>query len=159
MHTHKQTNKHTHTHRRFHTAKLPSGTSDKETETNGIAHILLAPNAGETGHVVAVTHEHNFYSYDVATMEPERLLVGFNDDILHIQCLPDNERAVVATNSAQIRLIDLTSSNAEMLVGHADVVLSLVSVACKHNTRAKIPYERTHAHTHQTHTHSHTHRM
>jgi U3 small nucleolar RNA-associated protein 13 len=111
--------------KRFHTTKLPVGAGDREREANHLTRVFVAPQMGDTGRIVAVTMEHNFHMYDVASMERERLMVGYNDEILHIQCLPDNERALVATNSAQIRLLTLQTSDAELLVGHTDVVLSL----------------------------------
>jgi U3 small nucleolar RNA-associated protein 13 len=47
-----------------------------------ISHVLIAPKSGQSGRLVAVTHEHNFYVYDVATHTRNKLIVGTSD--LHL---------------------------------------------------------------------------
>jgi U3 small nucleolar RNA-associated protein 13 len=51
--------------------------------------------------------------------------IGFNGDIVDLAALPDNKRVVVATNSAQLRLFDMNTFDAELITGHTNVVLSL----------------------------------
>lgn len=50
--------------------------------------------------------------------------IGFNGDIVDLACLPDNNRVVAVTNSAQLRVFDLNTFDAELITGHTNVVLS-----------------------------------
>jgi len=93
-----------------------------KTAANAIVRIIVA---AESGRLIVATQEHNIYIYDIATFTKHKLIIGFNDDIVDVRCMPDGQRALVATNSAQVRLFDLDTFDADLLTGHTDIVLSV----------------------------------
>ncbi|CEP01877.1 U3 small nucleolar RNA-associated protein 13 C-terminal domain-containing protein [Plasmodiophora brassicae] len=79
---------------------------------------------------IVVSSDHNLHVRDLATFAQTNCIIGYNDEILDIQCLPDSERAAVATNSQLIRIIDLGTFNARLLSGHTAVVLAVSVSPC-----------------------------
>ena len=66
------------------------------------------------------------------TLAPIRCIVGYNDEITDIKCLPlpdgaasADRRIALATNSSQIRLFELATMGCRLLFGHTDLVLAL----------------------------------
>lgn len=90
--------------------------------TDAIVSILLAPS--QSNQIIAVTREHNFHFLNAQTLARDSLISGFNDDILDIAYVND-ERVALASNSAQVRLVQLKTWSTELLVGHKDFVLSV----------------------------------
>lgn len=88
------------------------------------------PRPSSETQLIAATLEQNILFYNAESMSREKLVVGFNDEIIDCVTLPDNKRAVVATNSAQVRMFDLDTLDSDLLVGHTDIVLSLDVSAC-----------------------------
>eukprot|EP00462_Mataza_sp_D1_P021427 CAMPEP_0175148638 /NCGR_PEP_ID=MMETSP0087-20121206/16750_1 /TAXON_ID=136419 /ORGANISM="Unknown Unknown, Strain D1" /LENGTH=700 /DNA_ID=CAMNT_0016434143 /DNA_START=49 /DNA_END=2147 /DNA_ORIENTATION=- len=105
---------------------LPTQQGEDNSELGGISRLLFLPTHGASGIVVAVTAEHNFFFLDpTAAFRQDRLLLGFNDEVLDVKCLPNNKQALVATNSAHVRVMGLEGWDAQLLVGHTDVVLAV----------------------------------
>lgn len=76
--------------------------------------------------LLCVTEDGNFLFYDIDSLRRSKQIMGFNDEILDIKYVGrTQQKIVVATNSPNIVLFDLESKNAEFLVGHTDIVLSL----------------------------------
>ncbi|KAJ3081689.1 Transducin (beta)-like 3 [Rhizoclosmatium hyalinum] len=77
--------------------------------------------------LVAVTTDHNFLFYDM-TSELQRVhqIVGYNEEIVDVRFVsPDESLLAVASNSEQIKVMDLESSNCDILYGHSNVVVCL----------------------------------
>ncbi|KAJ3415807.1 Transducin (beta)-like 3 [Chytridiales sp. JEL 0842] len=81
----------------------------------------------EQQQLVAVTSDQNFLFYDLTNkMERCHQIVGYNDEVIDLAFVTGSEsRLAVASNSEQLRVYDLESSNCEILYGHTDVVLCL----------------------------------
>jgi U3 small nucleolar RNA-associated protein 13 len=82
--------------------------------------------------IIVADAEHNlsFLSLtETSLLARERTLIGHNDDVLDIRSLPNNKIAV-ATNSAQVRLFDLTTFSCSTLDGHSATVLALDISPC-----------------------------
>eukprot|EP00475_Leptophrys_vorax_P038463 TRINITY_DN6792_c0_g1_i1.p1 TRINITY_DN6792_c0_g1~~TRINITY_DN6792_c0_g1_i1.p1 ORF type:complete len:886 (+),score=244.24 TRINITY_DN6792_c0_g1_i1:285-2660(+) len=86
--------------------------------------------------LTVVTDDNNLHMLtmkkDEESIEFHRLkmLVGFNDQILHVKYFPDGIHVAVVTNSNQIRVFNTLNSNTYLLVGHKEVVLTLDVSAC-----------------------------
>lgn len=102
---------------------------------------------GAAARLIAVTSDHNFYISSLDTLRKEKLLLGFNDEIYDIKPLPTapastasasasastpasfsssaGRHVVMATNSAQVRVLNLDTSAAELLTGHRHIVLTV----------------------------------
>ncbi|SPP74992.1 transducin beta-like protein 3 [Drosophila guanche] len=74
-----------------------------------------------------VTTEQNIIIYDASSIEPVKHLVGYNDEILDMCFLGDNDRYLaVATNSKHFKLYDTENDmNCKLIVGHSDTVMAL----------------------------------
>lgn len=75
--------------------------------------------------ILAVTCEHNLLIFAIPTFSLSKLLVGYNDEIGDVCFVADSPYLLAATNSAQIRTFHTESFNADLLVGHTDIVLSV----------------------------------
>lgn len=91
----------------------------------------------KTGTVIAVTADNNILFHEPLKLAREKLLVGFNDEILDIRYLNDSHIAV-ATNSphvlfcvihavltVQVRIFDVATGGCELLSEHSDIVLAI----------------------------------
>ncbi|EDW01239.1 GH20562 [Drosophila grimshawi] len=83
-----------------------------------------------------VTTEQNMIIYNVKTSEKEAVnlelfkqLVGYNDEILDMCFLGDNDRYLaVATNSKHFKVYDTEQNmNCRLICGHSDIVMSLAA--------------------------------
>ena len=89
----------------------------------GYVHCKLLPKYNQ---YVFVTDDQQFDFLSVKNLKLERHLVGYNDDILDIKLLGEDESyMVVATNSPNIKVFHISSSSCQVLHGHADTVLCL----------------------------------
>lgn len=53
-------------------------------------------------------------------------LVGYNDEILDVKFVGKlHEHVVLATNSSQIKVLDLKTNSCQLLTGHSDTILSV----------------------------------
>lgn len=85
--------------------------------------------------LVLVTTEQNILIYNIsdgiegAELELQKQLVGYNDEILDMCFLGDNDRYLaVATNSKHFKLYDtLQNMDCKLISGHTDTVMSLAS--------------------------------
>ncbi|KZS93303.1 U3 small nucleolar RNA-associated protein [Sistotremastrum niveocremeum HHB9708] len=105
---------------------LESGSEDQE-EQQGI---VSMSHLRACDMLVSVHADQNIIFYSISTGSVTRQLVGFNDEIVDCTFLSprDDERdshLALATNSALIRVYDVSSLDARILAGHADIVLSL----------------------------------
>ena len=84
------------------------------------------------GQLVVADAEHNllFLSHTDKTLSLERTIVGHNDEILDLKIIPNTNRVVVATNSAQVRLFDLGTFSCDILDGHTATVLCVDVSPC-----------------------------
>lgn len=96
---------------------------EKEASTCAIVHAELCQNIQC---VAVVTADHNIILFSLDGMKQRKQFVGYNDEILDMKFLGSSEReAVVATNSSQVRLYDLTTMDCQLLSAHSDIVLCL----------------------------------
>eukprot|EP01114_Cavostelium_apophysatum_P021718 TRINITY_DN7651_c0_g1_i2.p1 TRINITY_DN7651_c0_g1~~TRINITY_DN7651_c0_g1_i2.p1 ORF type:complete len:878 (-),score=259.44 TRINITY_DN7651_c0_g1_i2:6-2639(-) len=80
--------------------------------------------------LISVTADQNIRFVDAATLKKEKLIVGFNDEIIDIKYLDENgPRVAVATNSEEIRVYDTKTNASDVLAGHTALVLCLDSNA------------------------------
>lgn len=89
------------------------------------------------GQVIVADAEHNIQFLSLSenmTLSSTRTIVGHNDEILDLAILPngnsESTRAVVATNSAQVRVFDLGTFSCEVLNGHTATVLCVDVSPC-----------------------------
>ncbi|XP_056389510.1 transducin beta-like protein 3 [Hyla sarda] len=106
--------------------KLPH-TSQKSSEDEGdehsLTHCLLLPNQEE---ILTVNAEHSIIIYDLHNLDLKKQFAGYNDEVLDVKFLgPSDSHIVVATNSPQIKVFELETSNCQILYGHTDTVLAL----------------------------------
>ena len=118
---------------RLSTAKVVFRQKLNESKGQALTHMFFS----QPGYCITVTSEHNFCFWDVATFERKRLLVGYNDEIISIKCFPSNigvaqeasectsNWALIATNSNQMRLLNLHNFDTDTLGGHSDLVLGI----------------------------------
>jgi U3 small nucleolar RNA-associated protein 13 len=106
---------------------------------NQVAHLLHVPaqKVAEAGaanalpeRLIAVTAEQNLYVYTASNMKRTKLLLGFNDEIIDIRAHPNNTHAILASNSSQVRVIQLDTFEAALLSGHSDTVLAIDVSPC-----------------------------
>lgn len=74
--------------------------------------------------------EHNLVSLRLSDLVTRKTLVGHNDDILDLKIIPNSDRIVVATNSAQVRIFDLRSFSCSTLDRHSSTVLCVDVSPC-----------------------------
>ncbi|KAH8284982.1 hypothetical protein KR054_003442, partial [Drosophila jambulina] len=86
-------------------------------------------HCGELKQLALVTTEQNILIYDAETLDPLKHLVGYNDEILDMCFMGDNDRYLaVATNSKHFKLYDTEHDmNCKLIVGHSDTVMSLAA--------------------------------
>jgi len=106
---------------------------------NQVAHLLHLPaqKMPEVGapaampeRLIAVTAEQNLYVYDASSMKRTKLLLGFNDEIIDLRTHPNNTHALLASNSSQVRVVQLDTFEASLLSGHTDTVLAIDVSPC-----------------------------
>ncbi|XP_053327496.1 transducin beta-like protein 3 [Spea bombifrons] len=101
------------------TAKI----SEDETSEHSLTYCLLLPNQQE---VLTVTAEHNIAIYDLQNLHLEKQFAGYNDEVLDVKFLgPSDSHIVVATNSPQLKVFELATSDCQILYGHTETVLAL----------------------------------
>ncbi|KAI2501438.1 hypothetical protein MHU86_13028 [Fragilaria crotonensis] len=88
-------------------------------------------------HLIVADAEHNLQFLSLSEDQKllsTRTIVGHNDEVLDLKLLPNGDdectRAVVATNSAQVRLFDLGTFSCEILNGHTATVLCVDVSPC-----------------------------
>nr|XP_016928981.1 transducin beta-like protein 3 [Drosophila suzukii] len=86
-------------------------------------------HCSELKQLALVTTEQNILLYDAGSLEPIKQLVGYNDEILDMCFMGDNDRYLaVATNSKHFKLYDTEHDmNCKLIVGHSDTVMSLAA--------------------------------
>ncbi|XP_016973981.1 transducin beta-like protein 3 [Drosophila rhopaloa] len=86
-------------------------------------------HCNELKQLALVTTEQNILVYDAESLEPVKHLVGYNDEILDMCFMGDNDRYLaVATNSKHFKLYDTEHDmNCKLIVGHSDTVMSLAA--------------------------------
>jgi U3 small nucleolar RNA-associated protein 13 len=86
------------------------------------------------GQLVVADAEHNLLLLSLPQLTTLRTIVGHNDEILDLKLVPkeheDPTHAVVVTNSAQVRLVELSTFSCEILDGHAATVLCVDVSPC-----------------------------
>ncbi|KAI9203824.1 WD40-repeat-containing domain protein [Polychytrium aggregatum] len=76
--------------------------------------------------LMAVTSDQNLFFFNGTTLDKVKQIVGYNDEILDATFVgPDHTKIAVATNSEQIRIFDLETTDCEILQGHKEMVISL----------------------------------
>ncbi|TPX74781.1 hypothetical protein CcCBS67573_g03935 [Chytriomyces confervae] len=99
----------------------------QKSETNSsyeITDVLLRPKSQD---IVAVTSDHNFLFYNMLEdLTRTHQIVGYNEEIVDVCFVNPNESSLaVASNSEQIKIMDLESSNCDILYGHSNIVVCL----------------------------------
>ncbi|KAM4632578.1 transducin beta-like protein 3 [Discoglossus pictus] len=109
-----------------HSQTLPhtsNNSSEEEANEHSLTHCLLLPNQRE---VTTVTAEHNILMYDLQSLQLNKQFAGYNDEVLDVKFLgPSDSHIVVATNSPQLKVFELATSNCQILYGHTETVLAL----------------------------------
>lgn len=123
-------------------SQLVAQQHDNEMCDRGYTGLLVAPRARQ---LVCITTDHDFYWLAAPIMERmdrQRVLVGYNDEIIEAKYLIPlsstaheveeegmavEERLVVASNSAEVRVFRLSDLSCEMMLTgqHEETVLSL----------------------------------
>ena len=79
-----------------------------------------------SGHLVATTYEHAILLHDPATLVRSRQIVGSYDEVIDVKFVgAAASHVAVATNTRDIQLVNVGTSDATVLQGHTAVVLSL----------------------------------
>ncbi|XP_014206176.1 transducin beta-like protein 3 [Copidosoma floridanum] len=96
-----------------------------------IRHLLYNKNSNSIG---IVSTSQNIFIYTLDNFECKKQFVGFIDEVLDIAYLGSNEsHLAVATNTADIKLFDLSTMSCKLLSGHKNIVFSLASSPSKPN--------------------------
>uniref|UniRef100_A0A8C4SWQ1 Transducin beta like 3 n=1 Tax=Erpetoichthys calabaricus TaxID=27687 RepID=A0A8C4SWQ1_ERPCA len=97
--------------------------SQEDAEEQALTHGLLLP---KTNRLATVTAEHNLLFYDLHTLALQQQFVGYSDEVLDVKFLgPSSSHIVVATNSPQLKVFELETSNCQILRGHTETVLAV----------------------------------
>ncbi|NP_001080042.1 transducin (beta)-like 3 L homeolog [Xenopus laevis] len=97
--------------------------TEEEANEHSLTHCLLIPDLSQ---VATVTAEHNILMYDLQNLQLKKQFAGYNDEVLDVKFLgPSDSHIVVATNSPQLKVFDLETSNCQILYGHTETVLAL----------------------------------
>uniref|UniRef100_A0A8C3M008 Transducin beta like 3 n=1 Tax=Chrysolophus pictus TaxID=9089 RepID=A0A8C3M008_CHRPC len=97
--------------------------SEEEASEHSLTHCMLVPERNE---IVTVSVEHNIVLYDAQTLQLRKQLVGYNDEVLDVKFLgPGDSHIVVATNSPQLKVFELSTSHCQILYGHSETILAL----------------------------------
>lgn len=97
----------------------------EECETHGDS-VIQAALCQNIQAIAIVTADHNILLYSFDGLKQVKQFVGYNDEILDMKFLGSSDHhVVVATNSNQVRLYNLTTMDCQLLAGHSDIVLCL----------------------------------
>ncbi|KAG2455705.1 TBL3 protein, partial [Polypterus senegalus] len=100
-----------------------SSSPQEDAEEQALTHGLLLP---KTNRLATVTAEHNLLFYDLHTLALQQQFVGYSDEVLDVKFLgPSSSHIVVATNSPQLKVFELETSNCQILRGHTETVLAV----------------------------------
>jgi U3 small nucleolar RNA-associated protein 13 len=91
-------------------------------------HLAVSGNNKED-QIIAADAEHNL-SFISSKLSVNRTVVGHNDEILDMKVIPNLDSVVVATNSPQIRIFDLSTFSCKVLDGHTSTVLCIEVSPC-----------------------------
>ncbi|XP_043282160.1 transducin beta-like protein 3 [Venturia canescens] len=81
-----------------------------------------------------ITVDHNIILHSLDTFACTNQLVGYSDEILDVAYLgASDSHLAVATNSADIKLYELTKMSCQLLTGHTDLVLALATSPANRN--------------------------
>ncbi|ETE65343.1 Transducin beta-like protein 3 [Ophiophagus hannah] len=109
-----------------HSQSLPHLSAESKVDVIGqhsLMHCSLVPVKSE---LVSVNVDRNICLYDAQTLELKKQFSGYNGEVLDVRFLgPKDSHIVVATNSSQLKVFELSSSNCQILPGHSDIVLAL----------------------------------
>ncbi|XP_013390032.1 transducin beta-like protein 3 isoform X3 [Lingula anatina] len=95
-------------------------------ESDQRSNITQAIHCPSNGAITVVTFDHYIIMFDLEGFEVKKQFAGYNDDILDIHFLGEQESHIaVATNSELIKVFELSTWNCQILHGHTDIVLSL----------------------------------
>jgi WD40 repeat protein len=75
--------------------------------------------------LIAITKENNILKFDGDDFSPIGCLIGYHDEVIRAKCMSDNQHVLVATNSAEVRYVNMNNQNTRLMPGHKDTVLSL----------------------------------
>uniref|UniRef100_A0A670JU37 Transducin beta like 3 n=1 Tax=Podarcis muralis TaxID=64176 RepID=A0A670JU37_PODMU len=95
---------------------LPAACVDQEDGLQSLMHCVLVPMKSQ---IVTVNSERNICMYDAQTLELRKQFAGNNGEVLDVRFLgPRDSHVVVATNSPQLKVFELVTSNCQILHGH-----------------------------------------
>lgn len=115
--------------------------SESSTQQSTIPSIQSLHYLSGTNTLVCVTQDQNIVAYSMKDLKQKQQLIGYYDDILDVKFLGD-ESVVVASNSEQIKVLNYTTHNCQVLAGHTGVVLG-VSVSYDSNYIASCSKDNT----------------
>nr|XP_002734280.1 PREDICTED: transducin (beta)-like 3 [Saccoglossus kowalevskii] len=106
------------------TQKPPSKKTSDEQDPAG--NIVQLHRCDALNVLCVVSYDHNIVFYNIDDFNLVKQFVGYNDEVLDVKLMGEKETHIaVATNSEQIRIIELSTQNCQILTGHSDIVLSL----------------------------------
>uniref|UniRef100_H2ZTG7 Transducin beta like 3 n=1 Tax=Latimeria chalumnae TaxID=7897 RepID=H2ZTG7_LATCH len=101
----------------------PQEDIDEDTKGHSLTSCMLV---SATDKIATVSAEHNFLLYELPTLSLKQQFVGYSDEVLDVKFFgPADSHIVVATNSPQLKVFELMSSNCQILYGHTETVLAL----------------------------------
>ncbi|XP_012283683.1 transducin beta-like protein 3 [Orussus abietinus] len=84
--------------------------------------------------IAVVSVDHNIIIHSLEDFECKKQLVGYSDEILDVVYVGDQDsHLAVATNSADVKLYELSTMDCQLLRGHTDIVLALATSAANRN--------------------------
>uniref|UniRef100_A0A8D0CJK8 Transducin beta like 3 n=1 Tax=Scleropages formosus TaxID=113540 RepID=A0A8D0CJK8_SCLFO len=99
------------------------GRAEEEVEQLSLTHALLLATSAR---LAVVTAEHNILLYELSSLSVQQQFVGYNDEVLDVKFLGRKDsHIVVATNSPQLKVFELSTCNCQILYGHTDTVLAV----------------------------------
>lgn len=75
---------------------------------------------------ISVTINHNIIFYNTSSLQSVKHLIGYYDDIVDLKLFgADQEYLAVASNSQQVKVLNIKDGSSEIINGHSDTILSL----------------------------------
>ncbi|TPX31373.1 hypothetical protein SmJEL517_g05293 [Synchytrium microbalum] len=80
----------------------------------------------ESNHLISVTSDFNLLFFSLPDFTQTRQIAGYNDEVIDLAFAgPHGSHLVVATNSEQLRVYDLSNGSVDVVYGHSDVVICI----------------------------------
>ncbi|KAI9303461.1 WD40-repeat-containing domain protein [Cunninghamella echinulata] len=100
---------------------------EQEPESNSKHTISDVLYSSKSQYLIAITNDQNILYYSISQqLKRIKQTVGYNDEIVDIVYLGENEtHLAAATNSEQLRIYNIETQNCDLVYGHKDMILGL----------------------------------